>query len=83
MARHDSPTAVGGMVTKIEAAKIATKLVAAFIGSGEQPSELSEIINGQAMGIFSLPPDLNFAREKMVSLFSQAKRQDLDRLRCS
>ena len=34
-----SATAVGGMVTKIEAAKIACRSgCAVFIGSGEQPS---------------------------------------------
>ena len=38
-----SPTAVGGMITKIEAAKIATKSgCAVFIGSGEKPANLYE-----------------------------------------
>ena len=41
----NSPTAVGGMITKIEAAKIATKSgCAVFIGSGEKPANYSEYL---------------------------------------
>lgn len=71
----DSPTAVGGMVTKIEAAKIATKSgCAVFIGSGEQPSELSEIINGQAIGTFFAPAGLELReRKRWLAFFPKPK----------
>ena len=55
-----SATAVGGMVTKIEAAKIAAGSgCAVFIGSGEQPAELSRILSMGEMcrGLSLLPPD--------------------------
>ena len=52
-----SETAVGGMVTKIEAAKIATASgCAVFIGSGENPSHLEGIIKGEIIqGTFFAP----------------------------
>jgi len=70
-----SPTAVGGMVTKIEAAKIATKCgCAVFIGSGETPGKLSQMIEGLAEGTF-FPPrglDLN-QRKKWLAFFPSPK----------
>ena len=71
----ESPTAVGGMVTKIEAAKIATKSgCAVFIGSGEQPSELSEIINGDATGSFFAPTGLELReRKRWLAFFPKPK----------
>ena len=52
-----SATAVGGMSTKIEAAKIATKSgCAVFIGSGENSPDLARILSNQAEGTFFLHP---------------------------
>lgn len=70
-----SPTAVGGMVTKIEAAKIATKSgCAVFIGSGEQQANLVEILNGKAEGTFFAPAGLELKdRKKWLAFFPKAK----------
>ena len=61
-----SPTAVGGMVTKIEAAKIATLSgCAVFIGSGENPSLLKSIIKGEnKQGTFFAPNGLELSQRK-------------------
>jgi glutamate 5-kinase len=70
-----SVTAVGGMSTKIEAAKIATKSgCAVFIGSGESKTDLSSIITNDAEGTF-FPPhglDLN-QRKKWLAFFPKPK----------
>ena len=70
----NSPTAVGGMITKIEAAKIATKSgCAVFIGSGEQPANLNEIFKGKAVGTFFAPAGLNLVdRKKWLAFFPKA-----------
>ena len=70
-----SPTAVGGMTTKITAAKIATKSgCAVFIGSGENPQELVKIINGQAEGTFFAPSGLDLnGRKKWLAFFPEPK----------
>jgi glutamate 5-kinase len=71
-----SATAVGGMVTKIEAAKIACGSgCAVFIGSGEQPAELSSIINGRnVQGTFFAPTGLELSeRKKWVAFFPTPK----------
>ncbi len=70
-----SATAVGGMATKIEAAKIATKSgCAVFIGSGETPGRLSEIIEGQAEGTFFAPAGLPLnRRKKWLAFFPSPK----------
>ncbi|MCD8483549.1 MAG: glutamate 5-kinase [Verrucomicrobia bacterium] len=48
-----SATAVGGMRSKIEAAKVATKSgCGVFIGSGEHPALLAELMEGRALGTF-------------------------------
>ena len=68
-----SSTAVGGMATKIEAAKIATKSgCAVFIGS-ENPGRLPQIIEGQAEGTFFALQLLKPAK-KMVGIFSKPQR---------
>ena len=71
----NSPTAVGGMTTKIEAANIATKSgCAAFIGSGEKPQELGKIVNGQAEGTFFAPCGLELnERKKWLAFFPSPK----------
>lgn len=70
-----SLTAVGGMTTKIEAAKIATKSgCAVFIGSGETPAQLPLIIEGQAEGTFFAPAGLPLnQRKKWLAFFPSPK----------
>jgi len=55
-----SSTSVGGMTTKIEAAKIATNSgCAVFIGSGENDPDLPSIIQNKAEGTFFPPSGLD------------------------
>ena len=70
-----SSTAVGGMTTKIEAAKVATKSgCAVFIGSGETPGRLPQIIEGQAEGTFFAPAGLELnQRKKWLAFFPSPK----------
>ena len=71
-----SETAVGGMVTKIEAAKIATASgCAVFIGSGENPSHLEGIIKGEIIkGTFFAPSGLELSeRKKWLAFFPAPK----------
>lgn len=70
-----SATAVGGMVTKIEAAKIATRSgCAVFIGSGENPSLLGAIIEGKALGTFFAPCGLELTdRTKWLPFFPDSQ----------
>ena len=60
-----SSTAVGGMATKVEAAKVATKSgCAVFIGSGETPGRLPQIIEGKSEGTFFAPAGLDLSQKK-------------------
>ena len=60
-----SATAVGGMSTKVEAAKVATKSgCAVFIGSGETPGRLPQIIEGKSEGTFFAPAGLDLSQKK-------------------
>ncbi len=61
-----SATAVGGMITKIEAAKIACRSgCAVFIGSGERPAFLENIIKGDMVrGSFFAPSGLELSERK-------------------
>ena len=67
-------TAVGGMSTKIEAAKIATKSgCAVFIGSGESKTDLSSIIANDAEGTF-FPTWIGIKpAKKMAGIFPKPK----------
>jgi len=71
----NSPTAVGGMITKIEAAKIATQSACSvFIGSGEQPADLPEIFAGNATGTFFAPSGLPLKdRKRWLAFFPKPK----------
>lgn len=70
-----SATAVGGMTTKIEAAKIATKSgCAVFIGSGENKPDLTNILANKAEGTFFPPTGLDLnQRKKWLAFFPQPK----------
>ena len=71
----NSPTAVGGMTTKIEAAKIATKSgCAVVIGSGEHPGRIPQIVDGKAEGTFFAPSGLELnQRKKWLAFFPSPK----------
>ena len=68
-----SSTAVGGMVTKIEAAKIATKSgCAVFVGSGAEPNRLPSILKGKSTGTFFAPAGLGLnERKKWLAFFPE------------
>ena len=68
-----SATAVGGMITKIEAAKIATKSgCAVFVGSGENSVDLSSILEGDATGTFFAPAGIGLnERKKWLAFFPE------------
>ncbi|MFP6899399.1 MAG: glutamate 5-kinase [Opitutales bacterium] len=52
----ESSTSVGGMITKLEAAKICAKSgCACFVGSGNDPDILLRVIQGEAKGTFFAP----------------------------
>jgi glutamate 5-kinase len=68
-----SSTAVGGMVTKIEAAKIATMSgCAVFVGSGTKPDRLPLILKGKTTGTFFAPAGLGLnERKKWLAFFPE------------
>lgn len=68
-----SSTAVGGMITKIEAAKIATMSgCAVFVGSGMEPDRLPFILKGEATGTFFAPAGLGLnERKKWLAFFPE------------
>ena len=68
-----SSTAVGGMVTKIEAAKIATMSgCAVFVGSGTKPDRLPLILKGEATGTCFAPAGLGLnERKKWLAFFPE------------
>ncbi|MFP6892825.1 MAG: glutamate 5-kinase [Opitutales bacterium] len=68
-----SSTAVGGMVTKIEAAKIATMSgCAVFVGSGTEPDRLPFILKGETAGTFFAPAGLGLnQRKKWLAFFPE------------
>lgn len=70
----DSPTAVGGMISKISAAEIATRSgCAVFICSGKQPKILHELFAGVALGTFFPATEENMqARKRWIAFFEKA-----------
>jgi glutamate 5-kinase len=60
-----SETAVGGMVSKISAAKLATKAgCGVFIASGAVPDVLPRLLAGESVGTFFVPSGLPLAARK-------------------
>jgi glutamate 5-kinase len=60
-----SETAVGGMVTKISAAKLATKSgCGVFIASGAEPDIVTRLLAGDGPGTFFVPSGLPMAARK-------------------
>jgi glutamate 5-kinase len=65
-------TAVGGMVTKLEAARIATSSgCAVYIGSGREASVLERVLTGEAPGTFFMPSRIPMASRKRWIAFFQ------------
>lgn len=67
----ESITGTGGMITKLQAAKIATYSgCAVFIGSGEDPSIVDQIFMGQATGTLFIPRKLPLkSRQRWMAFF--------------
>jgi glutamate 5-kinase len=68
-----SDTAVGGMVTKISAAKLATKSgCGVFIASGAEPDILQRLLAGDGPGTFFVPSGLPLeARKRWLAYFQR------------
>ncbi len=61
----DSAISVGGMKTKIEAAKIATRSgCGVFLGCGQNPEILARIFQGKAKGTFFIPHKIPLVSKK-------------------
>ncbi len=71
----DSPLATGGMISKIAAAKVATRSGAGvFIGDGRNPRILLELANGNAAGTFFVPSALTLdAKRRWIAFFESSK----------
>lgn len=70
-----SETAVGGMVSKISAAKVATKAgCGVFIASGEEEDVVPRLLRGEAPGTFFVPSGLKMeARKRWLAHFQRPK----------
>lgn len=68
-----SETAIGGMVSKISAAKLATKAgCGVFIASGAEPDILTRIFSGRNPGTFFAPNGLPFeAKKRWLAYFQR------------
>jgi len=68
-----SATAVGGMITKIHAAQIATRAgCGVFIASGEDPSVVGALFSGRAVGTFFVPNKIPMdSRRRWIAYFNR------------
>ena len=68
-----SETAVGGMVSKISAARLATKAgCGVFIASGAEPEIIGRLLSGQGPGTFFVPSGLPMdARKRWLAYFQR------------
>lgn len=67
-----SATAVGGMITKISAAKLATRAgCGVFIASGAEPKILERLLGGHGPGTFFVPSGLPLEAKKRWLAFFQ------------
>lgn len=66
-----SPTAVGGMATKLEAARIATRSgIPVVIASGRQPDALERILAGEDVGTLFVPSPARLrSRKRWIAFF--------------
>jgi len=69
----DSPTAVGGMISKIQAAKLAIRSgCGVFIGDGSSESLLVELTSGNATGTYFVPEKMPLgARKRWIAFFQR------------
>lgn len=69
----DSPTAVGGMSTKIAAARVATQSgCGVFIGDGRQRTLLPDLVAGKAEGTFFVPRKVPLqSRKRWIAFFER------------
>lgn len=66
----ESPTAVGGMVSKLQAAKVAMRSgCGTFIGDGRNPGILLQLVGGEPEGTFFVPRKLPMAARKRWMAF--------------
>lgn len=73
-----SPYGVGGMITKIEAAKLATASgVTVAIANGTRPNILEEIVQGQGVGTIFLPRTSKIESKKRWMLSGLASKGKL------
>lgn len=68
-----SATAVGGMITKISAAKLATRAgCGVFIASGAEPDVLGRLLSGHGPGTFFVPSGLPLeAKKRWLAYFQR------------
>lgn len=68
-----SETATGGMISKISAAKLATRAgCGVFIGSGAEPDIVSKLLGGKGPGTFFVPSGLPLeARKRWMAYFQR------------
>jgi len=68
-----SETAVGGMISKISAAKLATKSgCGVFIANGNEPDVLNQLFSGRSTGTFFVPSGLPMeARKRWLAYFQR------------
>lgn len=66
-----SPTAVGGMISKIQAARIVTRAgIPLVIASGEKTNVLADIISGQEEGTLFVPAEARLtSRKRWIAFF--------------
>ncbi len=71
----ESATAVGGMITKIEAARIANRSgCGVFIASGSEPDILPRLLRGEGPGTFFVPRGLAMeAKKRWIAFFEKPK----------
>ncbi len=66
----ESQTAVGGMISKLEAAKVATRSgCGVFIGSGTHPTILIQLADGEPEGTYFVPQKMPLAARKRWMAF--------------
>lgn len=70
-----SPTAVGGMISKIHAAKVATRSGCnTFIGSGYDPQIIEQLASGSATGTLFMSKRLSMrSRKRWIAFFQKSQ----------
>ncbi len=71
----ESATAVGGMITKIEAARIANRSgCGVFIAAGSEPEILARLLRGEGPGTFFVPHGIPMeAKKRWLAFFEKPK----------